>query len=138
LGNIIFVHCSPANVSDDQGLIELIIKNINYFKTKPVNIKRFTFLLDNGYHKQKLEDELKLIYPQILTKIRIQISPKPIPNPDKKGFQPVHKRWVIERTNSWFEKCRVLWKNCEKTISSSIAKLQLCSIRLQLKRLRKD
>lgn len=135
LGNLLFVHCTPANFTDDKGLVEMFQKNINYFKQKPVNTKKITILLDNGYHKEKLETELKKIYPKILTKIRIQITPKPKKNKDNPGFKPVHKRWVIERTNSWSEKCRVLWKNCEKFIETSVAKLQLCTIRLQIKRL---
>jgi transposase len=135
LGNILFVHCTPANLSDDQGLIEMIQKNIDYFKEKSVNSKKITILLDNGYHKEKLIEELKKIYPQIMTKIRIQITPKPKKDKDNPGFKPVHKRWVIERTNAWSEKCRILWKNCEKNIETSIVKVQLCSIRLQVKRL---
>ncbi len=112
-------------------------KNIDYFKQKTVNTKKITILLDNGYHKEKLEKELKEIYPQILTKIRIQITPKPSKDKDNPGFKPVHKRWVVERTNAWSEKCRKLCKNCEKLISTSIAKLHLCTIRLQIKRLAK-
>jgi hypothetical protein len=135
LGNILFTHCSSANVSDDQGLVEMIEKNIDYFKQKTVNTKKITILCDNGYHKEKLEKELKKIYPQILTKMRIEITPKPTKDPDNPGFKPVHKRWVVERTNAWSEKCRVLWKNCEKLIETSVAKLHLCTIRLQIKRL---
>jgi hypothetical protein len=132
---LLFVHCTPANITDDNGLIELFEKNITYFKLKPVNTKKITILLDNGYHKDKLETELKKIYPQIMTKIRIKITPKPTKDKDNPGFKPVHKRWVIERSNAWSEKCRVLWKNCEKFIETSVAKLQLCTIRLQIKRL---
>ena len=130
-----FVACTPANISDDKGLIQIIKANLNFFKKKKVNTPKITVLLDNGYHKQKLEKELQEIYPQILTKIRIQITPKPSKDKDNPGFKPVHKRWVVERTNAWVEKCRVLWKNCERHISTSVAKLQLCLIRLQIKRL---
>lgn len=132
-----FVHCTPANVSDDQGLIEMFTLKLDYFKSKPVNTKKITILVDNGYHKDKLETDLKKIYPQILTKIRIKVTPKPTKDPNNPGFKPVHKRWVVERTNAWSEKCRVLWKNCEKLISTSVAKIQLCTIRLQIKRLAK-
>jgi transposase len=137
LGNILFVHCTPANVSDDQGLLEMITKNLEFFKQKRVSTKKITILLDNGYHKEKLETELRKIYPQILTKIRIKVTPKPTKDPNNPGFKPVHKRWVVERTNAWLEKCRVLWKNCERQISTSIAKVQLALIRLQIKRLAK-
>lgn len=33
-----FTYCTPANVSDDVGLIEMLTLNINYFKSKPVNL----------------------------------------------------------------------------------------------------
>ena len=138
LGNILFVACTPANITDDKGLIQIIKDNLSFFKKKKVNTPKITVLLDNGYHKQKLEKELKEIYPQIFTKIRIQITPKPTKDPDNLGFKPVHKRWVVERTNAWVEKCRVLWKNCERFISTSVAKLQLCLIRLQIKRLARE
>ena len=79
---------------------------------------------------------------------------KPSKNKDNPGFKSVHKaevqiglvpidpwgmtRWAVERTNAWVEKCRVLWKNCEIYISTSVAKLQLCLIRLQIKRLARE
>ena len=55
----------------------MLSDNVDYFKSKPVNIPKITILLDNGYHPQKLEEELKKIYPQIMTKIRYKLSPKP-------------------------------------------------------------
>jgi len=115
----------------------MFTEHIIYFKQKPVNTKKITILLDNGYHKDLLETELKKIYPKILSKIRIKITPKPTKDPNNKGFKPVHKRWIVERTNSWMVKCRILWKNCERIITTSVAKIQLCSIRLQVKRLAK-
>jgi hypothetical protein len=30
--------------------------NIDYFKSKPVNIPKITILIDNGYHPEKLEE----------------------------------------------------------------------------------
>ncbi|MCC5643672.1 hypothetical protein LC607_12085 [Nostoc sp. CHAB 5824] len=38
LGLPFFTHCTKANVSDDQGLIELLSNNLDYFRVKPVNI----------------------------------------------------------------------------------------------------
>ena len=137
LGNILLLHCTKASISDDQGLLQMVERNIEFFKKKAVNSKKITLLLDNGYHKQKLEKKLQEIYPGILRKIKLEITPKPTKDKDNPGFKPVHKRWVVERTNAWFDKCRVLWKNCEKFIDTSVAKAQLCLIRLQLKRLAK-
>ena len=81
---------------------------------------------------------MSIFYPSfgILTqKIRIQITPKPTKDTKNHDFKPVHKRWVVERTNAWTEKCRILWKNCEKLICTSMAKIEMCFIRLQIRRL---
>ena len=115
LGFPFFAHCTKASVSDALGLIEMLSDNIDYFKSKPVNIPKITILLDNGYHPEKVIQELKKIYPAIMSKIRFQLSPKPSKqekeNLEKTGFVPVKARWVIERTNSWMERCKSLTKN---------------------------
>ena len=54
---------------------------------------------------------------------------------DLHSFVVMPKRWVVERSFSWLEKCRRLWKNCERLVSSSLAMMQLAFIRLLLKRL---
>ena len=38
LGLPFFTHCTQSNISDDQGLIEMLTINIDYFKSKPVDI----------------------------------------------------------------------------------------------------
>lgn len=53
LGFPFFTHCTKAHVSDDQGLIEMLSHNLDYFRLKPVNIPKITILLDNGYHKRE-------------------------------------------------------------------------------------
>ena len=82
----------------------MLSDNIDYFKSKPLNIPKITIVLDNGYHPEKLEEELKKFYPQIMTKIRFELSPKPSKTQKEKegkiGFIPVKVRWIIERTNS--------------------------------------
>ncbi|WP_293059766.1 transposase [Okeania sp. SIO2B3] len=118
----------------------------HYFKSKPVNIPKITILLDNGYHTEKITQELEKIYPAIMTKIRFKLSPKPSKLEKKQqgqtGFVPVKARWVIERSNSWMERCKSLTKNfvCaafrrKRTLKNATAKINLCFIRLMLKRL---
>jgi hypothetical protein len=77
LGFPFFTHCTPASVSDDMGLVEMLSQNIDYFKSKPVNIPKITILLDHGYHPEYLTQKLEQIYPQIMTKIRFELSTKP-------------------------------------------------------------
>jgi len=77
LGFPFFTHCTPANVSDDAGLIELLTLNIQYFRDQPVNIPKITILLDNGYHPDTLTEALENVYPKIMNKIRFELAPKP-------------------------------------------------------------
>lgn len=126
-------------MSDDSGLIEMLELNIKYFQSKPVNIPKITILLDHGYHPDILTKALRLIYPQIMTKIRFELSPKPSKAEKqaegKSGFVPVAARWVVERSNAWMERCKSLVKNFERTLDNATAKVNLCFIRLMLKRL---
>lgn len=139
LGFPFFTHCTKANVSDDQGLIEMLWKNIDYFKSKPVSLPKTTILVDNGYHPDKLTQALEQIYPEVMTKIQFELSAKlSLAEKETKGqsgFVPVAARWVIERSNAWVERCKSLVKNFDRTLERSNAKLKLCFIRLMLKRL---
>jgi len=49
-------------------------------------------------------------------------------------FVVIPKRWVVERSFAWLEKCRRLWKNCERKLSTSLAMVQLAFVRLLLVR----
>ena len=139
LGFPFFTHCTKANISDDQGLIEMLSPNLDYFRAKPVNISKITILLDNGYHPETISAALQKLYPQIMTRIRFELAPKPTKAEKaaqgKTGFVVVATRWVIERSNAWMERCKSLVKNFERTLSHATAKLNLCFIRLMLKRL---
>jgi len=139
LGFPFFTHCTKANVSDDQGLIEMLAKNMDYFKDKPDHLPKVTILLDNGYHPAVLTTALEQINPQIMSKIQFELAPKPTPAQKqaqgKTGFVVVATRWVVERSNAWMERCKSLVKNFERTLDHATAKVNLCFIRLMLKRL---
>jgi putative transposase len=47
-----------------------------------------------------------------------------------KGFVPVRKRWVVERTFGWLNRSRRLSKDYERTLSSSQAWIHLAMIRI--------
>jgi transposase len=117
----------------------MLSHNLDYFRAKPVNIPKITILLDNGYHPETITAALQKLYPQIMTKSRFELAPKPRKAEKaaqgKTGFVVVATRWVIERSNAWMERCKGLVKNFERTLSHATAKLNLCFIRLMLKRL---
>lgn len=141
LGTPFFVVCTPANISDDDGFIQIVKENLDFFIELPEISDEYalTILLDSGYNKKNIETKLKIIYPQILSKVKIEISPKVSREEKEKqgisGFVVIHKRWIVERSNSWMEKCRLLWKNCEAKLTTSVAEIKLCFIRLILRRL---
>ena len=143
LGNPYFVCCTRANVSDDDGLLEIIEENKQYFLNLPAELV-VTILLDNGYHKEYLEQQIERIEPELASRIKIEIAEKITPaqrrtakaeNPRKQGFVVIKKRWIVERTNAWINQCRALWKNCEGLLRTSEAKIRICAIRLILRRI---
>ena len=143
LGTPYFVHCTKANVSDDEGLLTIIRKNKQYFLDLPVG-HLVTILLDHGYHQEHLEAEIKKIDARLSSRLRIEIAEKITPeqraeakaeNPEKQGFVVIKMRWIVERTNAWVNQCRVLWKNCEGLLRTSEAKIRICAIRLILRRI---
>jgi hypothetical protein len=44
----------------------------------------------------------------------------------KSGFVPVKARWIIERSNAWMERCKILIKNFERTLDNATTKINLC------------
>lgn len=52
-----------------------------------------------------------------------------------KGFTPLEKRWVIERTNAWHGRYRRNSKDYERSVESSTAMIQISNIHLMLNKL---
>ncbi len=50
------------------------------------------------------------------------------------SFKVMPKRWVVERSFSWLEKCRRLWKNCERKLNTSLNFVVLAFLVFLLKR----
>ena len=117
----------------------MLTNNMHYFLSKPDDLPKKTILQGNGYHLLALTKALVQIYPQIMTKIQLELAPKPTQfrkqEQGKSGFVVVATRWVIERSNAWMERCKSLVKNFERTLDNATAKINLCFIRLMLKQL---
>jgi transposase len=50
-------------------------------------------------------------------------------------FKVLPKRWVVERCFGWLDKCRRLWKNCERQLTSSVQFVVLAFLAILLRRL---
>lgn len=83
---------------------------------------------DNKYHNHALEAWLKAERPGW----RIEVKTRP---EGTRGFTPLEKRWVVERTNAWNGRCRRNSKDYERRIESSAAMVQISNIHLMLRRL---
>ncbi|RUS98442.1 hypothetical protein DSM107010_69420 [Chroococcidiopsis cubana SAG 39.79] len=117
----------------------MLIANLEYFQQKPADLAKTTILLDHGDHPDTIQLALEQVYPEIMTKIQFQVAAKPSKaekaTQGKSGFVPIAVRWVIERSNSWIERCKNLVKNFEWTLEHARTKLNFCFIRLMVKRL---
>ncbi|MQM79018.1 transposase, partial [Lactobacillus buchneri] len=49
-------------------------------------------------------------------------------------FEVLPQRWIIERSFSWLEKYRRLWKNCERQLHTSTAMVTLAFVSVFLRR----
>ena len=49
-------------------------------------------------------------------------------------FVVIPKRWVVERSFAWLEKCRHLWKNCERNLHTSLQFIVIAFLALLVRR----
>ena len=111
---------TTADVTDRDGAIEA-------FETNKKHLSKVQKILaDGGYTGKPLAEKVKKIL-----KAETEISKRN----ELHKFKVIPKRWVVERSFSWLEKCRRLWKNCERKLNSSLQMIVLCFVRVLLKRI---
>lgn len=83
-------------------------------------------MVDGGYTGEKFAQSIKeLIGADVEVAKRNELH----------TFAVIPKRWVVERSFAWLEKCRRLWKNCERKLNNSLQFVVLAFVALLLKRL---
>jgi len=112
---------TTANVTDRNGAIQMVKKKHNKKNLSKVK----NSLVDGGYTGDKFANEIKKILGS-----KVEVAKRN----ELHTFVVIPKRWIVERSFAWLEKCRRLWKNCERKLSSSLAMVQLAFIGLLLKR----
>ena len=76
------------------------------------------------------------VFHATLAKIRTQLETEIVRRSDwAKGFVVLPRRWIIERTIAWLNRCRRLAKDWENLNLSGLIFLRLASIRLMLRKL---
>ena len=76
------------------------------------------------------------LFRRAVAKIMAQVNIEIVKRSDAaKGFVVLPKRWVVERTIGWLNRCRRLAKDWENLNRKARAFLRLASIRLMVRRL---
>lgn len=112
----------PASIQDRDGGIMLLSTLFGLF---PFLKKLFA---DSAYKGP--------VFHQALVKVVPHLEPQIVKRSDiAKGFTVVPRRWVVERTLAWLNRCRRLAKDWENLNLKALAFLRLASIRLMLRRI---
>ncbi len=84
-----------------------------------------SLLADGGYVGQPFAQAVKA-----LLGAEVQIAKRS----ELHTFAVMPQRWVVERSFAWLEKCRRLWKNCERKLNTSLQFVHLAFLALLLRR----
>jgi putative transposase len=113
---------TAADVQDRDGGILLLVTLFGLF---PFLKKLF---VDSAYSGPIFRDALAKILPGL----EIEIVKR---SEQSQGFVVLPKRWIVERTLAWLNRCRRLAKDWENLNRNALAFLKLASIRLILRKL---
>jgi transposase len=125
LGLLLAVVVTTGAVSDADGAVELLDNHV--FATTHPRLK--TAHVDGIYNRKVLGQYLKSASCRIRLELVIRSKPAGV-----KGFVPIKKRWVVERTFAWFGKYRGLGRDYETNPKSSEATLKAAMIHVILQR----
>jgi len=110
---------TTANITDRNGAIEMFSQTSLPFTTLD------TVLTDGGYTGENFAEKIKnLTGADVVVAKRSELH----------TFAVIPKRWVVERTFGWLDKCRRLWKNCERLLCNTLNMVKLAFVSLLLKR----
>ena len=113
------IYVTTANVTDRVGALLM-------FENSKENLSSVTNILgDSGYTGEKFAKGVKNI---------IDADVEIVKRSELHKFVVLPKRWIVERSFSWLEKCRRLWKNCERKLTTSLQWIVLAFAVLLLRR----
>ena len=122
LGLLLHVLVTAADVQDRDGGVLLLSTLFGQF---PFLRKLFA---DSAYAGPIFQDGVANVMPSLVIEIVKRRD-------GAKGFVVEPKRWIVERTIGWLNRCRRLAKDWENRNHNALAFLRLASIRLMLRKL---
>lgn len=117
------IHITTANINDRKGALEMI----NNYKSNLSGVS--SIIADSGYQGINFALDVYNIIPAQTTVIKRNEIAK---------FVVLPKRWIVERSFAWLDKCRRLWKNCERYLNTSLQFVNLAFLVLALKQFKKN
>ena len=110
---------TTANVTDRDGAISMI-----GYAASDLS-KCLKVLLDGGYTGEKFAGSVKGL---------IGADVEAVKRNGLHKFVVLPKRWIVECSFGWLEDYRLLWKNCERKLHSTLQAIKLAFISLLLRR----
>lgn len=110
---------TTANITDRAGALQAIAQakpNLQHVKN---------VLVDGGYSGENFAQAV-----QDLISAEVEVAKRS----ELHTFAVMPKRWVVERSFAWLEKCRRLWKNCERKLNTSLQFMALAFLAILLRR----
>lgn len=114
------IEVTTANVTDRDGALTLTQQSKEHLSAVE------KMLVDGGYTGEQFAHAVKKA---------IGATVEVVKRNELHTFAVIPKRWVVERSFAWLEKCRRLWKNCERKLSTSRHMIILAFTSLLLRRI---
>ena len=99
------IHVTTANVTDRAGALAMFDRRRDGL-SQVQNV-----LVDGGYTGKPFATAVQGL---------LGASVEVVKRSELHTFVVLPKRWVVERSFAWLEKCRRLWKNCERKLNTSL------------------
>ena len=113
------IHVTTADVTDRAGALVMFDEN----RSGRNQVRKV--LVDGGYTGKPFATAVQGL---------LGASVEVVQRNELHTFVVLPKRWVVERSFAWLEKCRRLWKNCERKLNTSRQMVVLAFMVLILKR----
>ncbi len=110
---------TTAEVNDRNGALLMFLLNADGLSAVE------KVLVDGGYTGERFEE---MVFRILGAKVEV------VKRNELHQFVVLPKRWIVERSFAWLEKCRRLWKNCERKLHTSEQFIVLAFLSLLLKR----
>lgn len=114
------IKVTTADVNDRNGAIDMIDENRLHLETVE------KLLVDGGYSGGNFAAKINEM---------ISATTEVIKRNELHKFVVLPKRWIVERSFSWLEKFRRLWKNCEGLIETSRQMIVMAFVIILLRRI---